>query len=490
MPDFYCFRGRHLLLGVGLGLLVSTTFGTAAQTLPADAPRLHYSEEVATPPTTAPPLRVQREERSLWKLGLNNFLPGARTFGPNAYYTRYGLHLAYERRLGRPGWSVLGEVSPAVTHFRLGPGGPLQQGLSVRAQVAGRYYYNQERRLRQGRRSGNFLANYVSVALGAGLGRSAHETPFYQFALPRGGVAAADAAVLYGLQRRLGRYGFVDANLGVTTLLSSSSGISSVDLSGSLRVGLTLGAPPELYAPRLVPAGEVVTLRPRFYVGAEAGLYDYRLRYPEQNPYPESVVKTSPGETQTTNYPAFSGRGFGTYSQTIACAQLPYLYVGYYVAPRLAVQLGVQREANTNRKYGTFFDTPQGTFVVPNWVDSRRDLAVPVLLRYSLVASFLRRLQLDALGGLVPVWSSEDFREYQIVNRQTTGQETFGFQRSTFGLHAAAGLAASYGFGRRQRVQVTAEGVVNKDLRTVFRDGREDLQGGASVGLRYRFGYR
>ncbi|AMJ67650.1 hypothetical protein [Hymenobacter sp. PAMC 26628] len=458
--------------------------------MPADTTHLQYSEEVATPPATDAPLRVQREERSLWKLGLNNFLPGARSLGDDTYYTRYGLHLAYERKLSRPAFSVLGEVSPAITHFRLGNSGDLRQALSVRAQVGARYYHNLERRLRQGRSAGNFSANYLALAVGAGLGRNAHETPFYLFTAPRGGVAAFDAALLYGVQRRLGRSGFVDANVGVTGLVSTSSVLSRVDLGGSLRVGLVLGAPPVAYLARLAPVGEVVTLRPRFYAGAQVGLYEYRMQYSAQNPYPPTTVKVSPNETQTANYQEYFGHGYGPYSQTVTSFPLPYIYVGYYVAPRLAVQLSVQREVDISREYGVVLSTPQGVFTVPNRVDSRRELALPVLLRYSLTADFRHQLQFEAVGGLVPLWSSIDFREYLIVNRQATDQETLRVQVSTFGLHATAGFTASYGFGRRRRVQVTAEGVLNKDVRTILRDGREDLQGGTSIGLRYRFGYR
>nr|GFC31776.1 hypothetical protein [Tanacetum cinerariifolium] len=86
-------------------------------------------------------------------------------------------------------------------------------------EAAGRYYYNRERRVLQGKNVGNFSANYLSVALGAGLGREAHETPNFLYRNDSRQFATADVALLYGLQRRLGRRGFVDANAGVATLL-------------------------------------------------------------------------------------------------------------------------------------------------------------------------------------------------------------------------------------------------------------------------------
>jgi hypothetical protein len=472
------------------GLLLAAS--ATAQTMPADTTHLRFGEELTAPAAAAGPAAgvVQRQELGVWKLGLNNFLVNNL---PYTNYSRYGFHLAYEHQLGSPAWSIVAEVSPAVTRlhqYTYPVDGALTTGFALRTQVAARYYYNREQRLRRGKRLDGFSANYVALVLGSSFaGNGGRELVF--FPLTGSGetqtAPAADVALLYGLQRRLGRRGFLDASIGVGNIFYS--GFQS-GLVGSLRVGLVLGNPPMAYPARLAPAGEVVTLRPRLYVGAQAGLYEYRMQYSEHNPFPASTEITLPDETQTASYQQYYGHGYGPYSQTVTSFALPYLYVGYYVAPRLAVQFGVQREVDTQRKYGVVFSTPQGVFTVPNRVDSRRELALPVLLRYSLTANFRHQVQFEAVGGLVPLWSSIDFREYSIVNRQATDQETLRVQVSTFGLHATAGFAASYGFGRRRRVLVTAEGVLNKDVRTMLRYGREDLQGGTSLGLRYRFGYR
>ena len=135
MATLYCFRGRQLLLGAGL--LVGPAFGAVAQAVP-DTTRLHYSEEVAAPPIINAPLRIQEEQRSLWKLGLNNFTTYTNSFGEGTRYTRYGLHLAYERKLRNPDWSVLGEVSPAITTYRPDVTAATRQRLAIRAQAAGR----------------------------------------------------------------------------------------------------------------------------------------------------------------------------------------------------------------------------------------------------------------------------------------------------------------------------------------------------------------
>ncbi|SFQ76449.1 hypothetical protein [Hymenobacter arizonensis] len=504
MANLSCFRSRQTLAWIGL--LVGSAFRVVAQTVP-DTTQLKYGEEVAVPSATDVPLRVQEEQRSLWKLGLNNFLPSSSAFGPGTYYTRYGLHLAYERKLDNPDWSVLGEVSPAITRYRPDASAESRQGLGIRTQVAGRYYHNRERRLLQGRNVGSFFADYVSVALGTGLGNGARETQYFLYRNSGQRFITADVALLYGLQRRLGRYGFIDANNGVAVLLLSGRPV--LCLTNSLRVGLTLGPQPARYVKRLAPASEVVTLRPRFYVGSEIGGYFYRVRYSEQNPYPNSVVKTTPTETQTTRYPVNGRGGYGTYAQYVSAGPVPYVYGGYYLAPRWAIQLGINYgETFNDEPVGTVFQTGTDSSSVPNQTLRERGFALPVMLRYALTTSFLKRLQFDAVGGLIPLWSSVNFREYAIADRRVTTQETFGFRRRAFGVHAALGVDASYAFGRRRRVQATFQYVMNKDVRTFFEKGGvfesngqfleespyakngSFMAGGGSFGLRYRFGYR
>lgn len=474
-------------------LLLGSSSGAVAQTAP-DTTHLRYGEEVSSELLPPAPLPMQREVRHVWKLGLNNFLfDGQPDNQLESHYSRFGLHLAYERQLGSPAWSVLGEISPAIASYRPDVNAGLERTLSVRTQLAGRYYYNLERRLLRGRRTGSFSANYVSLALGAGLGRQAHETPFYRFADAHGRLVTPDVALLYGLQRRLGRRWFIDANVGLAALLMEGSG-SPVTLSSSLRVGLLLDSPPPAPA-RPVPANADESLRPRLYVGVRSGGYGYRVAYSNQNPYPPNRDQTTALGLERVHYGKYynaidkPSEGYGTYTDYVATADVPsYFYAGYYLTPRLAVQLGVQWQRDRRVNY-TSFETPTDTVQVGNGRFEGRDLALPILLRYGLTPAFLSRWQFDVVGGLVPVWSSAEFREQQIVNYAVTTQQTFGFRRNVFGLHGSLGLDAAYGFGRRRRVQATFEVVANKDLRT-FSEDKGSLQGGASLGLRYRFGYR
>lgn len=489
-----------LRLAAGLLRRVALLLGVAspalAQTTPADTTRLRYTEEVAAAPTPTP--AVPRAARHQWKLGLNNFLINSSPFLPYSignfyywlYYTRVGLHLAYERQLGRS-FSVQAEASPALTYSRPDPSAAIESGFALRGQLQGRYYYNLEHRLRRGRRPSPFAANYFALALGTStnFGNIIRETPNY-FLLNRPGFVA-DAALLYGLQRRLGRYGFLDVALGASGPLEKG-GLHRVGLTASLRVGLALPEASRAAVP--VPVDEVTALLPRAYVGVQAGDYSYRVHYSGVDPFPANTVTMHGSERWTTYYPEgnrwssdFGGTGYGTYTQYVAT--LPYVYAGYYLTPRLALQAGVQHEAYTEAAGAVAIDAPDGIFLVPSVRAHFRDWAVLMQARYALTRVLQQRFQVDVLGGFTAHWSAVELREYAIANRQVTDQVTYQFQRSAFGLHGSAGLALAYGVGRRRRVQAVAEGVLTKDLSTGFRN-TEPLQGGASAGLRYRFGYR
>lgn len=454
MSYLYSFRSfRHLL---GVGLLAATCFRASAQTAP-DTTRLSYGEEEVATPAADAPLRVQPENRSLWKLGLNDFtLSANRGANLRDFYTRYGVPLAYERRLGASAWSVLVEASPGLIRYRPATDALLKRGLELQTQVAGRYYYNLERRLRLGRNTTHFSANYVSVALANQFG-------------PRQDYAVVQA--LYGLQRRLGRYGFLDFNFGPGSTVSDRR--PRLYLASGFRIGLALSAWPSApYQARSVPAYEESTLLPSAYVGVQFGAYTYRTSYPGSDAY-----RTSP--THVLGFPDQDKRGVGTYDLLY---NRPYAYAGYYVAPRWAVQVGVQQSAVafTRNTYDTQRDSVSGT-------GRERGVALPVLLRYSLTQPFLKRLQVDALGGLVPAWSRVRYREQRFNRGAATGES--GFERSSFGMHATWGLNASYGLGRRRRVQATSEIMLTKALQNVSQS-EESLQAGVSLGLRYRFAYR
>ena len=490
MRHLYSFR-------TALSAVVLVTFlasSATAQTMPAtDTTHLRYSEEAAPAHLADAPLLVQRQERGQWKLGLNNFIvngyPFSQTSLVPAYFSRYGLHLAYERRLGNA-WSGQAELSPAITHYR--PDGslnPIAAGVQVRAQLAGRYYYNLERRLRQGHRTAGFSANYFALALGLGVGAGPSETPFHLLQNGRG--PATDAALLYGLQRRLGRYGFADVNVGLSAALRAGQ-VQNLRPAVGLRVGLALPALAS-DAPLVAPADEVSTLLPRFFGGLQTGDARYRTHYSYANPYPETYRVLTPALEKIVNYgygPHYDGDAMG--KREYDNDRTLYLYGGYYLRPRLALQLGAQYgSTTTNTNIGVTGIRKVGDdwhYVLNRRLDTRL-LALPVQVRYAITRSFRRRLQVEAVGGAALVYSSVRFREFQTAGYDVTDEVVHEFRREALGMTANLGGALSYGLDRRRRLQLTVDYGVLQDLHHLF-DAPEPLSTYAKVGLRYRFGYR
>ncbi|QNE41374.1 hypothetical protein F1C16_18335 [Hymenobacter sp. NBH84] len=423
---------------------------------------ISYSEEVLTKPlkSKAKPalldtatLRVQREDRDLWKLGLNNvYLSDESNRLLNSYrgYRRLGIHLAYERKLYRPAWSALAELSPAVMQYRRpsssSGGSEIKQSFAVRAQLAGRYYYNLERRIRQGRGAGNFSANYFSLALGSSFDRFS-DLPYYLRTLSARRLHA-EAALLYGIQRRWGHYGFIDFNAGVGRLLTEELNYQKWQMTGSLRVGLVLGAAPAHYAPS---SDDDAAARSRAYIGTQAGVYGYYI----------------PSERYYSNL----GVGIG-----------PYIYAGYYLRPRLAMQVGLQYQYNQSR-YSQFS-------VLDGYDQTTSDeytFAIPVVMRYSLTKTFAQRVQFDVVGGVAVLTGLVHSQSVLYQNGQPMNQSTG--REQTWAVNPMAGLDIAYGFGRKRQLQVTAEGVLIKPIAVNFQNRYGYLRPGVSVGLRYRFKY-
>ena len=490
MRLLYSFRPA--LHGVALATLFAGS--AAAQTTPApDTTRLKYGEETAPARLADAPFLVQRQARGQWKLGLNNFIvngyPFSQTSPVPAYFSRYGLHLASERRL-RSAWSGQAELSPALTHYRPdGSPGPIAAGVQLRAQLAGRYYYNLERRLRLGHRTAGFSANYFALALGLGVGAGPSETPYHLLGTGRG--PATDAALLYGLQRRLGRYGFADLSVGLSGALRAGQ-VQDIKPAANLRVGLALPALGS-DAPLVAAPDEVSTLLPRFFAGLQLGDARYRTHYSYANPFPATYQQVSPTLEKRVNYlngPHFDG--YATGKHLYDNDRTLYLYGGTYFRPRLALQLGVQYgQTTTTHDLGVTAIRKTGD----DWhyVDHRRLderlLAVPVQGRYAVTRSFRRRLQAEVVGGAALVYSVVRFREFQTAGYDVTDEVVSEFRREALGVTANLGGALSYGLDRRRRAQLTVDYGVLQDLHHLF-EAPEPLATYAKVGLRYRFGYR
>ena len=101
--------------------------------------------------------------------------------------------------------------------------------------LAGRYYYNQDKKIREGRSANNFSANYLSIQ-GSNLVMLGYKTSYIKPHLD----------LLYGIQRRLGKYVVLDSNFGVAYFPSGygityeHTGNNKLAVTATFSIGLGL----------------------------------------------------------------------------------------------------------------------------------------------------------------------------------------------------------------------------------------------------------
>jgi len=137
-------------------------------------------------------IRAKVEEKDLFKLGeggdYTNINYGWFQFFP------IQVSLAYEHKIS-PAFSILVDTRYEVPEFKEYT---LIEGM--------RYYYNMPRRIRQGKAANNFSGNYISLQ---------HENNFVK-SNGSGFIYAPTLDLLYGFQRRLWRYDYMDFSVGLT----------------------------------------------------------------------------------------------------------------------------------------------------------------------------------------------------------------------------------------------------------------------------------
>ena len=144
-------------------------------------------------------IRVHEEKLRLFKVDL---------IGPTLYLVSNWdekdaaqnklVNIAYEQKIN-PNWSWLVESSFTAdrSDFK-----------EIHGVGGARYYYNMKRRILKGKSANNFSGNYLSAVLTYG----------YRF---QDDDDQATINILYGIQRRLGRYGFIDFNVGLESAFTS-----------------------------------------------------------------------------------------------------------------------------------------------------------------------------------------------------------------------------------------------------------------------------
>ena len=163
-------------------------------------------------------IRVHEEELNIFKIDLlGPVLYGLSNWGPeNDTVKNNVLRIAYEQKF-RPDWSwTLGSDVQADR----------KKVRDVRLNAGVRYYYNLNHRILKNKSANNFSANYISVSSS---GRTRPGEDDYHLSLN----------LLYGIQRRIGKMGFVDFDVGLEGVVKAySDRETGIDFTSRIVLGL------------------------------------------------------------------------------------------------------------------------------------------------------------------------------------------------------------------------------------------------------------
>lgn len=174
----------------------------------ADSTKVQYSEEnVASSDFNLKEtynylIRAQVEEKTLLKIGVNGYNFGGS--GSQLDYASLTYGVGLEQKI-KPSFSVLGEF-----RHTLSSGNPWVENPKFALNLGARYYYNIESRIRKGKSANNFSANYLAIFQQNMLAKlndvQLRENGKYYY--------YTQVNFLYGMQRRIGKYGYVDFGFG------------------------------------------------------------------------------------------------------------------------------------------------------------------------------------------------------------------------------------------------------------------------------------
>ena len=159
-------------------------------------------------------IMAEREELTLIKLDLL----GPFFFGlSNMDTTKHNvIRLTYEQKF-KPEWSWLAALEAQAT----------RQGFTEWRYRGGlRYYFNMDKRILKGKSANNFSANYVSPRLN------------YKHR-PEGADSQVSLDLLFGIQRRLWKYGYLDFDIGFENIfVPFDDRQRGLDLTSSIQIGI------------------------------------------------------------------------------------------------------------------------------------------------------------------------------------------------------------------------------------------------------------
>ncbi|WP_420151383.1 hypothetical protein [Spirosoma sp.] len=224
-----------MILRILTGILFLTALRCSIFAQSVDSTRLVYSQEVDSLSTTPQSrsakvfyrrfIRAQIEEKTLIKVGI---LPTSIWSGPDQL-PRWGLksEVAIERKL-TPAFSVLLAGRTRYQHL-----GPSQQNAVLTGVLAGRWYYNMPKRIRQQKSANNISDQYLTLEINQQIWRSTPNSGL----IPTSPKPGPLVRLAFGTQRRLGRFSYLDASIGPDY---SRARPRPLDLTIAFMVGLGL----------------------------------------------------------------------------------------------------------------------------------------------------------------------------------------------------------------------------------------------------------
>lgn len=216
-----------LLIALSLSFLASSVFAQQ------DTVTVTYSEEPADSSDFSLKekyrywTRANVEEKSMFKIGLSNI-------GWGGYYgPAIGYRFAYERKIGIPLSFLI-----QYRHQTSGWEGSQEFG----ADLGIRYYYLLPELVKKGKRANNLSSIYLSLQ-----GNNSWSSFRDQY-IQNGSIFYSDRKVtnthslslLQGIQLRLGRYGYLDANLGASFNLTNQKipTAETIAFDGNFSIGI------------------------------------------------------------------------------------------------------------------------------------------------------------------------------------------------------------------------------------------------------------
>jgi hypothetical protein len=150
------------------------------------------------------------EEKSLFKISLLDFNLNINDQGQYLTHHSRGNVLAYERKL----CASFSFLYQNLNYFTISPflfAGTPRAHILNSSSIGARYYYDQRKKIRQGKSANNFSGNYLSlyfdniIQIRVNYLKTDVDQP----------ISKPAVNLLYGIQRRLGQFGYFDVNAGL-----------------------------------------------------------------------------------------------------------------------------------------------------------------------------------------------------------------------------------------------------------------------------------